>query len=76
MPCSKWAQKWPAGTQRTCTMGPKVARWQTTGKPRVSVFMYWKDLPVRNVIASPLRGSASRFARGGSFQYMNTEKRG
>ena len=32
------------------------------------------ERPARtNRNASPLRGSASRFARGGSFQYMNTE---
>ena len=31
------------------------------------------ERPARtNRNASPLRGSASRFARGGSFQYMNT----
>ena len=25
------AQKWPVGTQRSTTGGPKVARWQTEG---------------------------------------------
>ena len=25
------AQKWPVGTQRSTTGGPKVARWQTGG---------------------------------------------
>ena len=40
------------------------------------VFMYWKDLPRANRDAEPRSGEALRFVRGGSFQYMNTEKRG
>ena len=41
------------------------------------VFMYWKDLPLANSDAEQRSGVALRFERGGgSFQYMNTEKRG
>ena len=33
------AQKWPVGTQRSTTGGPKVARWQTGVKKSETIFL-------------------------------------